>query len=35
LKFWPRLVEAANDPYPYSQVRFPSLVFDSVVVSGI
>ena len=35
LKFWQRLVEAANDPYTYSQVRFPSLVFDSVVVSGI
>ena len=35
LKFWPRLVEAANDPYTYSQMRFPSLVFDSVVVSGI
>ncbi|MBP8601192.1 MAG: TldD/PmbA family protein [Candidatus Saccharicenans sp.] len=35
LKFWQRLVEAANDPYTYSQMRFPSLVFDSVVVSGI
>ncbi len=35
LKFWPRLVETANDPYTYSQMRFPSLVFDSVVVSGI
>jgi len=35
LKFWPRLVEAANDPYPYSQMRFPSLVFSDVVVSGL
>jgi PmbA protein len=35
LKIWQRLVEAANDPYPYSQNRLPSLVFTDVVVSGI
>ena len=35
LKLWPRLVEVANDPYPYSQQRFPSLVFEDVVVSGV
>ena len=35
LKIWQRLTEAANDPYPYSQQRFPSLVFTDVVVSGI
>jgi PmbA protein len=35
LKIWQRLAEAANDPYPYSQVRVPSLVFTDVVVSGI
>jgi predicted Zn-dependent protease len=35
LKIWPRLVEVANDPYPYSSQRFPSLVFKDVVVSGI
>jgi PmbA protein len=35
LKIWQRLAEAANDPYPYSQQRFPSLVFSDVVVSGI
>jgi PmbA protein len=35
LKIWQRLAEAANDPYPYSPQRFPSLVFTDVVVSGI
>ena len=35
LKIWQRLAEAADDPYPYSQQRFPSLVFTDVVVSGI
>ncbi len=34
LEFWPKLVEAANDPYPYSNQRLPSLVFRDVVVSG-
>ncbi len=35
LKLWQRLAEAANDPYPYSAQRFPSLVLTDVVVSGI
>ena len=35
LKLWPRLIEVANDPYPYSNQKFPSLVFKDVVVSGI
>jgi PmbA protein len=35
LKIWQRLTEAANDPYPYSQQLFPSLVFTDVVVAGI
>jgi PmbA protein len=35
LNFWNKLVEVANDPWIYSQARFPSLVFDGVVVSGI
>src|SRR4030043_274188 len=35
LKIWQRLGEAANDPYPYSPTRVPSLVFPEVVVSGI
>jgi PmbA protein len=35
LKFWDKLVEVANDPYPYSSWRTPSLVFKDVVVSGV
>jgi len=35
LKFWNKLVGVANDPWIYSQVIFPSLVIDDVVVAGI
>jgi len=35
LKFWGKLVETANDPYPYSSLRFPSMVFENIVVSGL
>ncbi len=35
MSFWNKLVEVANDPYIYSQARFPSLVIDDVVVAGI
>ena len=35
LKFWSKLVEAANDPWIYSSQRTPSLVFTDVVVSGL
>lgn len=35
LKFWHKLTEVANDPWIYSSLRVPSLVFDDVVVSGI
>ena len=35
LKIWQRLIEVANDPYPYSAARLPSLAFQDVVVSGI
>jgi PmbA protein len=35
LKLLPRCIEVANDPFPYSANRFPSLVFDKVVVSGL
>jgi PmbA protein len=35
LKLWTRLIEVANDPYPYSNAKLPSLVFRDVVVSGI
>lgn len=34
LEFWNRLVEVANDPWPYASWRTPSLVFADVVVSG-
>jgi PmbA protein len=35
LKFWNKLIEVANDPYPYSSLRFPSMVFEDIVVSGL
>jgi len=35
LQFWNNLVEAANDPWTYSEWRTPSLVFKDVVVSGV
>ena len=34
MNFWNRLIEVANDPWIYSQGRFPSLVIDDVVVAG-
>jgi PmbA protein len=35
LQFWDKLVEVADDPYPYSAFRFPSMVFEDIVVSGL
>ena len=35
LDFWQKLAEVANDPWPYSSMRTPSLVFTDVVVSGV
>jgi PmbA protein len=35
LKFWNKLIEAANDPWMYSNIRMPSLIFKDIVVSGI
>lgn len=35
LNFWNKLVEVADDPWIYSNVRVPSLVFDNIVISGI
>ena len=35
LKFWHKLTEVANDPWIYSSLKVPSLVFDGVVVAGI
>ena len=34
LGFWNKLVEVADNPWTYSQLRSPSLVFDGVVVAG-
>jgi PmbA protein len=33
-EFWKKLVMLGNDPYPYSSVRVPSLVFDGVQFAG-
>lgn len=35
LKFWNKLIEVADDPYLYSNLRFPSMVFEDIVVSGV
>jgi PmbA protein len=35
LKFWTKLAEVANDPWPYGAWVTPSLVFKDVVVSGV
>lgn len=33
-KLWPRLVDLGDDPYPFSNVRVPTLLFDGVQFSG-
>jgi PmbA protein len=35
LNFLPKLIEAGNDPYPYSSIRIPSLLFDEIHFSGL
>jgi PmbA protein len=35
LNFWNKLVEVADDPWPYGNWNLPSLVFEDVVVSGV
>jgi PmbA protein len=35
LKFWHKLIEVANDPFMSSAQRFPSLVFENIVISGL
>ncbi|HVQ30558.1 MAG TPA: metallopeptidase TldD-related protein, partial [Vicinamibacteria bacterium] len=35
LEFWPRLVAAGNDPWPYSSLRSPTLVFEGVQFAGV
>lgn len=34
MEFWQRLVAVGNDPYPYSALRTPTLVFEGVTVAG-
>jgi PmbA protein len=35
LELWKRLVAVGDDPYPYSPLRVPTLVFDGVQVAGL
>jgi len=35
LEFWKRLVAVGNDPYPYSALRTPTLVFEGVQLAGL
>jgi PmbA protein len=34
LELWKRLSAVGNDPYPYSAMRTPTLVFDAVQFAG-
>ena len=34
LEFWKKLVAIGNDPYPYSSLRTPTLVFEGVSIAG-
>ncbi len=35
LELWRRLTAVGNDPYPYSPMRTPTLVFDGVQLAGL
>ncbi|HUL58137.1 MAG TPA: TldD/PmbA family protein [Anaeromyxobacteraceae bacterium] len=35
LELWRRLAAVGNDPYPYSAMRTPSLLFDGVQLAGL
>jgi len=35
LELWKRLVVIGNDPYPYSMVLTPTLVFEGVHFAGV
>jgi PmbA protein len=35
LELWRRLVAVGNDPYPYSAMRTPTLVFEGVQLAGL
>jgi PmbA protein len=34
LEFWKKLVAIGNDPFPYSSLRSPTLVFENVSIAG-
>lgn len=34
LEFWKKLIAIGNDPFPYSSMRAPTLVFENVSVAG-
>jgi PmbA protein len=35
LEFWKQLAAVGNDPFPYSAMRTPSLVFEDVSIAGV
>ena len=35
LELWKRLSAVGNDPYPYSPLRTPTLMFDGVQFAGL
>jgi len=35
LELWKQLVAVGNDPYPYSSVYTPTLVFEGVQFAGV
>jgi PmbA protein len=35
LEFWKKVTAVGNDPYPYSSLRTPTLVFDGVSFAGV
>ena len=34
-EFWKKLTAVGNDPFPYSAMRTPSLVFENVSIAGV
>ena len=34
MEFWKKLVAVGNDPYPYSTMRTPTLMFEGVSIAG-
>jgi PmbA protein len=35
LDLWKRLVAVGNDPFPYSKLRTPTMVFEGVQFAGV